>query len=68
MERRCLLTNCFTVAVAALVGGARAKPAGSALAPSEPCSSEIVIHKGWMFRRTDLCDGVRIVPFASDAE
>jgi hypothetical protein len=39
--------------------------AGSLLPPIER-PFEIIIHKGWVFRRTDLCD-LRITPAPSDA-
>jgi hypothetical protein len=56
----------MTVALAALASGLRAKPAGSP-PPVERRASEMVVHKGWVFRRSDLRDDVGITPAASDA-
>ena len=62
VTRRRILAHCTRLALAALTGRLLA---GSLLPPIER-PFEIIIHKGWVFRRTDLCD-LRITPAPSDA-
>jgi hypothetical protein len=66
LTRRGFLRYFMTVALAARAGGLRVKPAG-ARSPVERRPSELVVHKGWVFRRTDLRDDVRIAPVSSNA-
>jgi hypothetical protein len=61
-----LLGRLITVTLAALTVGLRTRPAGALPRAATP-APEIVLHKGWVFRRTDLADDVRITPRASDA-
>lgn len=58
MTRRNLLRHFVIGALAVLASGLRAQPAG-ALPAALRGPSEIVLHKGWVFRCTDLRDDVR---------
>jgi len=67
LQRRNFLGHFLTITFAASVSGVcPAQPAS--ISPSFARSGcDIVLHKGWVFRRSDLRDGVRMTAFASDA-
>jgi len=66
--RRDLLEKMMAFAVAGLVGGVRgSRAAASPDKAVAACSTEIVVHKGWVLRRSDLCAEVTPTPFSADA-
>ena len=65
MTRRGLLRSLMTGTLAVLTSALWLKPSGSLLR-TERVPSEIVVHRGWVFRRTDLRHDVRVTPVGSD--